>query len=119
MKGMMHEQNPEDIYKDIVVVTQLDDQPQLDSQDISHLPFLQTEFSNDCPETAFITRGHSNSGQRQQQSSDNSILLSFATLPRPPTFAAMFAFETHSIFTFADQIWSRQTSSRDPPVLFS
>ncbi len=59
------------------------------------------------------------------QVSDNAnnslptIVFSFATLARPPTFVATLEFETHTIFTFADQIWSRQTSSRGPPVLFS
>ena len=119
MEGMEHKQIPEETYKDILVVAQPNDQPQFDSQDTQHFPFLQTEFFNDCPETAFITQGNSSFRQRQQQSSDNSILLSFATQPRPPTFVAPLEFETHTIFTFADQIWSRHTSSRGPPVLFS
>ena len=119
MEGMTHEQTPAETYKDILVVAQPDDQPLSDSQDIQHFPFLKTKFSNICLEMAFITQGNSNSGQRQQQSSDNSILLSFATQPRPPTFVATLAFETRTGFIFADKIWSRQTSSRGPPVLFS
>ena len=119
MEGTTHEQTPAETYKDIPVVAQPDDQQLSDSQDTKHFPYLKTEFSNHCPETAFVTRSSSNLGQRQQQSSDNSILLSFATLPRPPTFVATLVFETRTGFTFADQIWSRQTSLRCPPVLFS
>ena len=119
MEEMAHDQIPEETYKDILVVAQPDDNQQSDSQDTHHFPFLQTQFINGCPETTCVTRSSSNSGQRQQQSSDNSTLLAFATQPRPPTFVAALAFETHTSFIFPKQIWSRHTSSRGPPVLFS
>lgn len=79
---------------------------------------FQTKEAEKCPETACITNNGSNFGQRQQQSSENCLLFSFALNLRPPTFVSI-NFETQVGFKFAQRIWSGQTPSRGPPALFS
>lgn len=118
MADMAEDRIPEENYEHILFVAQPDDNEQSDVQNKHSFPSLQTEF-NKCPETAFITQSNSNLRQRQQQSSDNDILLSFAINPRPPTFVVILELKTRTDFKFTNQIWSRQTSSRGPPGLFS
>ena len=81
--------------------------------------FFQLKTPEKCPaEMACITGGNSNFGQRQQQSSANS-LLSFLILQfRPATFVSI-DFESQESFRFIQQTWSKQTPSRGPPALVS
>lgn len=88
-----------------------------DSRD-NKFPFLQIKPAETCDQTAYITSNGSSFGQRQQQSSDNCVLLSFADKPRPPT-AVSVNFKTQIIFNFAQQILSHDTLARGPPAFFS
>lgn len=119
MQDRAEDRISEETYKNILFVAQPDDNEQSDVQEKHFFPFLKTQFSDKCPETAFITQTNSNLRQRQQQSSDGNILLSFTIKPRPPTFVAVAEFETRISFKFTNQIWSYQTPSRGPPVFFS
>lgn len=87
-------------------------------EDTSNSLFLRIKPAEKCPETACITNNASNFGQRQQQSSENCLLFSFALNLRPPTFV-LVEFGTQDSFKFAQRIGSRQTPSRGPPVFFS
>jgi len=87
-------------------------------EDTNSLPYLRIKPAERCPETAFITNNGSNFGQRQQQSSENCLLFSFAVNLRPPTFL-LSDFGTQISFKFTPQIWSPQTPSRGPPAFLS
>jgi len=93
-----------------------------DEQSGSHrdtnLPSLRIRITESCPRTACIAGSSSSFGQRQQQSSDNCLLLSFAVNVRPPTFV-LLDFGTQESFNLAQRIWSGQTPSRGPPAFLS
>lgn len=82
------------------------------------LPFLQIKAPERCDQTACIMSSGSSVGQRNTQSSDNCILLSFADKPRPPTIV-LVNFGTQVSFNVTQQIVSRRTLPRGPPAFFS
>ena len=72
------------------------------------LPSLRIKITERCPRTACITSSSSSFGQRQQQSSDNCLLLSFAVNLSPPSLV-LVEVGTQASFRFTQRIWSGQT----------
>lgn len=61
-------------------------------------PFFNIKFAERCDQTTCGANSFSNSGKRQQQSSDDCGLLTFADKPRPPTsFSVIFKTEINRI----------------------
>lgn len=87
-------------------------------EDDGNFPLLRIKAAERCPETAFITTSNSNFGQRQQQSSENCLLFSFALNLRPSIFVVL-GFRNQESFKFTPRIWSGQTPSRGPPAFLS
>jgi len=82
------------------------------------LPSLRIKIVERCPRTACITSSSSSFGQRQQQSSDNCLLLSMAVHLRPPS-VVLVEVEAQASVSFTQRIWSGQTPSRGPPAFLS
>jgi hypothetical protein len=88
------------------------------SHDKNLLPTLKIKFIERCGETVLRAGNGSNSGHRQQQSSENSVLFSFADVSCPPLVVSL-DFNIQVGFQFTRQILSRQSHSRAPPVCIS
>ena len=88
------------------------------SDDNQKIPFLNIRFIGGCDGTTCGASGFSGVGKRGQQSSDNSVLLTFADKPRPPTLVSI-KFGTRTVSIFKARIHVRHSSSRGPPVFFS
>lgn len=82
------------------------------------LPSLRIKITEKCPRTDCITSSSLSFGQRQQQSSDNCVLFSFAVNLRPPSFV-LVEVGTQASFNFTQRNWSGQTPSRGPPAFLS
>ncbi len=89
-----------------VPIFDADDQP--GSHHDNSLPFIRIKMAGSCPRTACITGSSSSFGQRQQQSSDNCLLLSFAVNLSPPSLV-LVEVGTQASFRFTQRIWSGQT----------
>jgi len=86
--------------------------------DDNTLPSIRIKIANKCPRTACITSSSSSFGQRQQQSSDNCLLFSFAVNLPPPSFV-LVEVGTQASFIFTQLISAGQTPSRGPPAFLS